>query len=84
MVPPPLLARVKKEERKKKEKHLVRFASSWGGTFAMFSRTAVSVVGPYTLEDEWYVVIKAYKLTVSEILRDFCIVIYCVSALSLH
>ena len=29
-----------------------------------------------TLEDEWYVVIKAYKLTDFEILRDFfCIVI---------
>ena len=50
----------------------------------MFSRATVSVVGPYTLEDEWYVVIKACKLTVFEILRDFCIVIYCVSVLSLH
>jgi len=41
------LARLKKEERrrKKKEKHLARFASSWFGTFAMFSRAAVSVVG---------------------------------------
>jgi len=37
------------------------------------------------LEDEWYVVIKAYKLAVFEILGDFfCIAIYCVSALSLH
>ena len=35
-----------------------------------------------TLDDEWYVVIKAYKLTVFEILRNFfCIVIYCMSAL---
>ena len=33
----------------------------------MFSRAAVSVVGLKTLEDEWYVVIKAYKLTVFEI-----------------
>jgi len=38
-----------------------------------------------TLKDEWYVVINAYKFTVFEILRDFLgIVIYCVSALSLH
>jgi len=34
----------------------------------------LSVVGPYTLEDEWYVVINAYKLTVFEILRNF---LYC-------
>jgi len=72
------LACLKKEEeeRKKKEKHLVRFASSWFGTFALFSRAIVSVVCPYTLEDEWYVVIKAYKLTVFEILRDFFVLSY--------
>ena len=34
-----------------------------------------------TLKEEWYAAIKAYKLTIFEILRDF---IYCVSALSLH
>ena len=33
------------------------------------------------LEDEWYVVKKACKFPAFEI---FCIVIYCVSALSLH
>ena len=37
-----------------------------------------------TLKDEWYVAIKAYKFTVFEILRDFCIIIYCMSVLSLH
>ena len=38
-----------------------------------------------TLEDEQYVVIKAYKFTVFEIWRDFkCLVIYCMSTLSLH
>ena len=38
-----------------------------------------------TLEDERYVVIKAYKCTVSEIWRDFfCISIYCVYVVSLH
>jgi len=35
-----------------------------------------------TLEDEWYVVIKAYKLAVFEILGDFFrIAIYCVRAI---
>ena len=34
-----------------------------------------------TLEDDWYVVIKAYKCTVSEI---FCIDMYCVYVVSLH
>jgi len=29
-----------------------------------------------TLDDEWYVVIKAYKLTVFEILRDFNVLSY--------
>ena len=53
---------------------MAHFASSWFGTFVMFSRATVSVVGTYTLEDEWYVVIKACKLTVFEILRDF---LYC-------
>ena len=34
-----------------------------------------------TLEDEWYVVVKAYMFTIFE---RFFIIIYCVSALSLH
>ena len=29
-----------------------------------------------TLEDDWYVVIKAYKCTVSEIWRDFFVLAY--------
>ena len=38
-----------------------------------------------TLEDDWYVVIKAYKCTVSEVWRDFfCISIYCVSVYRLY
>ena len=36
-----------------------------------------------TLEDEWYAVIKLYKFNVFEVLRDFCVIIYSVSALSL-
>jgi len=35
--------------------------------------------GMKTLEDEWYIVIQVYKFK-----RDFCIIVYCVSALSLH
>ena len=38
-----------------------------------------------TPEDERYVVIKAYKCTVSEIWRDlFVLALYCVSVVSLH
>ena len=37
-----------------------------------------------TLEGEWHVVIKACKFTVFEILGDFCVIIYCMSTLSLH
>jgi len=36
------------------------------------------------LKDEWYVVRKVYKFTTSEILRDFGIIIYCMSVLSQH
>ena len=31
-----------------------------------------------TVEDEWYVVIKAYKLTVFEVLRDYFVLSYIV------
>ena len=39
-----------------------------------------------TLEDEWYVVMKAYKCTVSEIWRDFFVSAYiaCMYVVSLH
>ena len=40
------------------------------------------VVGYEAHKNEWYVVIKAYKLNVVEIFRD--ITIYCVSTLSLR
>ena len=56
--------------KKKKEKHFGRPATFWFGTFAMlFSATGCVVIK--TLEDEWHTVIKAYKFTISEILRDF-------------
>ena len=38
-----------------------------------------------TLENEQYIVVKAYKFTAFEILRDFFIIIlYCVSTISLY
>ena len=60
------------EEERKKEKQFARFASAWCGTFA--TRGALLVMK--TLEDERYVVIKAYKCTVSEIWRDFFVLAY--------
>jgi len=63
---------------KKKEKHLARFASSWFGSYFgdAFSRHCRGVLLVMkTLEDEWYVVTKAYKLAVFEILGDFFL--YC-------
>ena len=73
------LARLKKEERrrrKKKEKHLARFASSWFGTFAIHFRATGSLLCHEKIGAEWYVVIKAYKLTVFDILRDFFVLPY--------
>ena len=69
---------------KKKEKHFACFASSWLPSRYFLAPLGVLLVMK-TLDDEWYVVIKAYKLTVFEILKDFfCIAICCISALSLH
>ena len=42
------------------------------------------VIGHEALKNEWYIVIKVYKLAIFEILGEFCISIYCMSALSLH
>ena len=42
----------------------------------MLSRTIGSLVGHETLEDEQYVVIKAYKFAVFEIWRDFNVLSY--------
>ena len=71
------------EERKKKKKgkQFARFASAWCGTFATGFRDARSVVGHENLEDKRYVVIKAYKCTVSEIWRDF-FVLACIACTS--
>ena len=45
----------------------------------MLSCTSRCVVGHEALENEWYVIIKAYKFTVFEIFF-----VYCMSTLSLH
>ena len=56
---------------------MARFASSWFGTFAILSRATGSLFfGMKTFGDEWYIVIKAYKLTVFDILRDFLVLPY--------
>jgi len=62
--------------RRLRKTHLARFASSWFGTFAIHSRATGSLFCHETLGNEWYVVIKAYKLTVFDILRDFFVLQY--------
>ena len=67
------LARLKKEERRKKNIWPVLRVPG-----LVPSRYILAPLGFFfvmkTLGDEWYVVIKAYKLTVFDILRDF---LYC-------
>jgi len=65
----------------KKEKMTLRFgysATFWFGTF----RTSIVLLVKKTVEDEWYVVIKVHTLSIIEVF--FCVIIYCVSMLSLH
>ena len=73
----------KKKERKKNNLPVLRVPG------VVLSRRVFAMRGVLlvmkTLEDERYVVIKAYKCTVSEIWRDFfCIGMYCVYVVSLH
>jgi len=67
------LACLKKEWERRRKKNI---ASSWFGTFTMLSCATGSLIGWETLEDEWCVVVKAYMLIVSEILRDFFVLSY--------
>ena len=60
----------KKKTKKKKGKHFGRLAAFQFGTFAMFLAPLGVLFVMYTLEDEQQVVTTAYKLAVSEILRD--------------
>ena len=75
-----MLAKLSEEEEKVKErmKQFARFVSAWFGTFATVFRDAESLVGHKTLEDDWYVVIKASMYTVPEIWRDFFVLAYIV------
>jgi len=71
------LARLKKEEERRRKKNIwpvlrvpglvpLRYILAPLGVFFVMK----------TLGDEWYVVIKAYKLTVFDILRDFFVLPY--------
>ena len=63
-----------KKERKKKEKHLSRGVPGLVPT-QYFLVPVGGLLVMKTLEDEWYVVIKTYKLNCFEILRDFFFVL---------
>jgi len=54
-----------------KKKHIVHLATFWFSTFVMHFRITRCVVGHEVLKNKWYIVIKAYKFSVLEILRDF-------------
>ena len=71
------LAHLKKERRKKEEKSILLFGEFLALYFLM--TLAVSVVMK-TLKDDWYVT----KLITLRFWEIFCIVIYCVSVLSLR
>ena len=45
-------------------------------TFVMLFHATRCVIGHEVLKNEWYIVIKAYKFTVFEILRDFFVLSY--------
>ena len=65
------------EEEEERKKHFSLWATFWFDTFKMLFCTTKHVVGHETLEDERYIVIKAYMFTVLEILRDFFCHILC-------
>ena len=50
--------------RGEQEQHFDCLLTFWFSTFTIFLRVIRSLVGHGTLEDEWYVVIKAHKLAV--------------------
>ena len=81
------LARLKKKKKKKK-KETKNILAVWqlSGVVLLqgFFAPLYMLLVKKTLENEWYIVIKAYKFTISKILRDFCIIIYRMSELSLH
>jgi len=71
-------------QQKKEEEQQQPFGCSaafWFDTFATIFHASRSLVGHETLKDEWYITTKAYQFT---IMKDFCIILYCVPMLSLH
>jgi len=52
----------KKKERKKERKHFGRLVTFWFGTFVVLFCTTGYVVLLKTLEDERYILVKAYSL----------------------
>ena len=68
------LARLKKEERRKNIWPVLRVPGLVPSRYFLAPLGVSFVVK--TLRDEWYVVIKAYKLTVFDILRDFLVLPY--------
>ena len=71
------LARLKKEEERRRKKNIWPVLRVPG---LVPSRYILAPLGVFfvmkTLGDEWYVVIKAYKLTVLNILRDLFVLPY--------
>ena len=66
------LAHLKKERKKEEEKQLGRFAAvCWVLSQCFLTLLGVFLLVMKALEDERYVVIKAYKFTVFEILERF-------------
>ena len=72
------LARLKKEEERRRRKKNIWPVLRVPGLVP--SRYILTPLGVFfvikTLGDEWYVVMKAYKLTVFDILRDFFVLPY--------
>ena len=70
------LARLKKEEEERRKKNIWPVLRVPGLVPSRYILAPLGVFVMKTLGDEWYVDIKAYKLTVFDILRDFFVLPY--------
>jgi len=70
------LARLKKKEERRKKNILTIWPLSGSVLSQCFTAPLGMLLAIRTLEDGWYVVINAYKLTVLEIWRDFNVLSY--------
>jgi len=74
------LARLKKKKKERKKERKKNIWSVLRILGSVLLRCFLAPLGVLlvmkTLQDEWYVVIKAYKLTVFEILRGFFVLLY--------